>query len=44
MPVDRARSRYGVTRDYVLGLEVVPSPRSEVLRTGRRTVKGVAGV
>ena len=34
--------KYGVTREYVLGLEVV-LPTGEVLRTGRRTVKGVAG-
>jgi glycolate oxidase len=34
--------KYGVTRDYVLGLEVV-LPTGEILRTGRRTIKGVAG-
>jgi len=34
--------KYGVTREYVLGLEVV-LPTGEVLRTGKRTVKGVAG-
>ncbi|HSP79673.1 MAG TPA: FAD-linked oxidase C-terminal domain-containing protein [Myxococcaceae bacterium] len=34
--------KYGVTRDYVLGLEWV-LPDGEVLRVGRRTIKGVAG-
>ncbi|MFH1812236.1 MAG: FAD-linked oxidase C-terminal domain-containing protein [Pseudomonadota bacterium] len=34
--------RYGVTRDYVLGLEVVLAT-GEVLRIGRRTSKGVSG-
>ncbi|GMU58488.1 MAG: lactate dehydrogenase [Myxococcaceae bacterium] len=34
--------KYGVTRDYVLGLEWV-LPDGEVLRPGRRTIKGVAG-
>ncbi|MCI0569196.1 MAG: FAD-binding protein [Myxococcaceae bacterium] len=34
--------KYGVTRDYVLGLEWV-LPSGEVLRVGRRTIKGVAG-
>ena len=34
--------KYGVTRDYVLGLEVV-LPTGEILRTGVQTAKGVVG-
>jgi glycolate oxidase len=34
--------KYGVTKDYVLGLEVVTG-RGDVVRLGRRTAKGVAG-
>jgi len=34
--------KYGVTRDYVLGLEVV-LPSGEIIRTGVHTAKGVVG-
>jgi glycolate oxidase len=34
--------KYGVTRDYVLALEVVTAA-GDVVRVGRRTAKGVAG-
>ena len=34
--------KYGVTRDYVLGLEVV-LPTGEIIETGSRTLKSVAG-
>jgi glycolate oxidase len=34
--------KYGVTREYVLGLEVV-IPTGEILRVGKQTIKGVAG-
>ncbi len=34
--------KYGVTRDYVLGLQVVTGT-GELVRIGRRTAKGVAG-
>ena len=34
--------KYGVTRDYVLGLEVV-LPTGEIIHTGVQTMKGVAG-
>jgi len=35
--------KYGVTRDYVLALEVVTAS-GELVRIGRRTAKGVAGL
>lgn len=34
--------KYGVTRDYILGLEVV-LPTGEIIMTGARTLKSVAG-
>jgi glycolate oxidase len=34
--------KYGVTRDYLLGLEMV-LPTGEIIRTGTRTMKGVVG-
>jgi glycolate oxidase len=34
--------KYGVTRDYVLGLEAV-LPNGQIIHTGVRTAKGVAG-
>ena len=34
--------KYGVTKDYVLGLEVV-TPQGNIVRTGGRTVKNVTG-
>lgn len=34
--------KYGVTKDYVIGLEIV-TPEGEVIRTGGRTVKNVTG-
>lgn len=34
--------KYGVTKDYVIGLEWV-LPNGDVLRVGRQTIKGVAG-
>ncbi len=34
--------KYGVTRDYVLGLTAV-IPTGELLRVGKRSIKGVAG-
>lgn len=35
--------KYGVTRDYVMGLEVVLAS-GEVINTGRRTIKNTAGL
>lgn len=34
--------KYGVTKDYILGLEVV-TPQGDVIRTGGQTMKGVVG-
>lgn len=34
--------KYGVTKDYVLGLEVV-TPQGDIIRTGGETMKGVVG-
>ncbi|MDL1955634.1 MAG: FAD-binding oxidoreductase [Candidatus Desulfofervidus auxilii] len=34
--------KYGVTRDYVLALEIV-LPTGEIIHTGRKTIKGVSG-
>ncbi|MBW2328687.1 MAG: FAD-binding oxidoreductase, partial [Deltaproteobacteria bacterium] len=34
--------KYGVTRDYIIGLEVV-LPTGEIMKTGVRTEKGVVG-
>lgn len=34
--------KYGVTRDYILGLEAV-LPTGEIIKTGTRTMKGVVG-
>lgn len=34
--------KYGVTRDYVMGIEAV-LPTGSIIRTGTRTVKGVVG-
>ncbi|WP_206514580.1 FAD-binding oxidoreductase [Brevibacillus marinus] len=34
--------KYGVTKDYVIGLEVI-TPQGEIIRTGGRTVKNVTG-
>ncbi|PIZ18455.1 MAG: glycolate oxidase subunit GlcD, partial [Deltaproteobacteria bacterium CG_4_10_14_0_8_um_filter_43_12] len=34
--------KYGVTKDYVIGLEIV-LPTGEIISTGVRTVKGVVG-
>src|SRR5437763_1769872 len=40
-PLERAR-KYGITRDYVLGVEAVLAA-GEVIRSGGRLVKDVAG-
>ncbi|SEN03803.1 glycolate oxidase [Mesobacillus persicus] len=34
--------KYGVTKDYVIGLEII-TPQGELIRTGGRTVKNVTG-
>ncbi|WP_373464734.1 FAD-binding oxidoreductase [Bacillus sp. V2I10] len=34
--------KYGVTKDYVIGLEVV-TPEGEIIKTGGRTIKNVTG-
>lgn len=34
--------KYGVTKDYMIGLEVV-TPQGDVIRTGGRTIKNVTG-
>jgi glycolate oxidase len=34
--------KYGVTKDYVLGLEIV-TPQGDVIKTGGETMKGVVG-
>ncbi|NHN35036.1 FAD-binding oxidoreductase [Paenibacillus agricola] len=34
--------KYGVTKDYVIGLEVI-TPQGEIIHTGGRTVKNVTG-
>ncbi|WP_282755904.1 FAD-binding oxidoreductase [Desulfuromonas thiophila] len=34
--------KYGVTKDYILGLEVV-TPQGDIIRTGGATMKGVVG-
>src|SRR5690625_1859843 len=34
--------KYGVTKDYVMGVEVV-TPEGEIIRTGGRTIKNVTG-
>ncbi len=35
--------KYGVTRDYILGLEVV-TPQGEIIQTGGKTLKNVVGL